>query len=204
MAGFVIQPDVLLPGSWIVQSDHPGALAAVCDAVVQTLALEGEALGLWALHYDEQDLHAEHAYARERSELGLHAQSQVVVLPTPYRGHTIFLNRLQLVAVAAPPAAGSRIAGLYVGSQGRDPRSGGDLLLSVHHPSVSHQVGAALARIPHGGPALQDGHELVADSRFVLHYDRQDDTVVRVRAPQAMALPVQESLMRLATLVATW
>ena len=204
MAQLLVQPNMLVPGAWTVSSDHPAALAGVSDAIVQTLGLEGESLGAWCLHYDEQDLHAEDAYARERGELGVYAQSQVVVLPSPHSAHTIYLDRLHLVTSSAPPQAGSRLAGLYVGTPGREPRAGGDLVLSVHHPSVASHMGGLLARLPHGGASLRDGHELVPDSRFVLTYDRREQSSVLVRAPQPMALAVQDALGRLAMLVAGW
>ncbi|MCW2956075.1 MAG: hypothetical protein JWO69_944 [Thermoleophilia bacterium] len=196
MAQLQVQTDMLVPGSWTVRSDHPGALAGVSDAIVQSLGLSGEALGAWALHYDEQDMHAEDAYARERHELGMHANVQVVALPTPARAHTVYVDRLHLLAVAAPPDAGSRLAGLYVGTAG-------DLVLSVHHPSVTMNVGGVLSQLPHDR-SLQDGQRLVGDSRFVLHFHRDDPTAVQVRAPQPMALPVQDALGRLAGLVAGW
>jgi hypothetical protein len=204
MAQLHVEPNMLVAGTWTVSSDHPGALAGISDAIVQTLGLQGEALGAWCLHYDEQDLHAEDAYARERGELGMYAQSQVVVLPSPHSAHTIYLDRLHLITIAAPPQAGSRLAGLYVGSPGREPRAGGDLVLSVHHPSVTTHVGGLLGRLPYGGASLRDGHELVPDSRFVLTYDRREPTSVLVRSPQPMALAVQDALGRLATLVAGW
>ncbi|MCW2961763.1 MAG: hypothetical protein JWM25_1968 [Thermoleophilia bacterium] len=196
MAQLQVTPDLLTPGRWTVRSDHPGALAGVSDAIVQTLNLQNEALAAWALHYDEQDMHSEDAYARERQELGIHAQSLVVALPTPARAHTVYIDRLHLLAQAAPPAAGSRLAGLYVGSAG-------DLVLAVHHPSVTMQVGGTIAQLPHDR-TLRDGQRLVGDSRFVLVYDREDPTAVQVRAPQPMAMPVQDALGRLAGLVAGW
>lgn len=196
MAQLHVQPDLLVPGSWTVQSDHPGALAGISDAIVQTLGLQGEALAVWALHYDEQDQHAENAYARERQELGMHASAQVIVRPTPARSNVVYVDRLHLVGVAAPPSAGSRLAGLYVGTQG-------DLVMSVHHPSVTHQIGAALMRLPDDADA-RSGHALVGDSRFVVSIDRRHPTAVQVRAPQPMALSVQDALSRLATLVAAW
>ncbi|MBC7460492.1 MAG: hypothetical protein H7287_03950, partial [Thermoleophilia bacterium] len=180
MAHLAIEADLLMPGSWVIRSDHPAALAGVSDAIVQTLGLQGEALGTWCVHYDEQDHHAEDAYVRERQELGMHAQAQIVVRPTALaQRNVVYLDRLHLVAIAGPPTAGSRLAGMYVGSGGRDPRSGGDLVISVHHPSVAHQVWSALMRNPEGGDALRTGHELVADSRFVLSVDRREPTSVR-------------------------
>jgi hypothetical protein len=44
----------------------------------------------------------------------------------------------------------------------------------------------------------------VPDSRFVLTYDRREPSSVLVRAPQPMALAVQDALGRLAVLVAGW
>ena len=197
MAQLTVESDMFQPGHWTLRSDHPSALAAVPDAVVQTMGLQGEALGAWALHYDEQDLHAEDAYARERQELGMHAQAQVVALPTAARAHVVYIDRLHLVAWAAPAGAGSRLAGLYVGTAG-------DLVLCVHHPSVTAQVAQELTRLPQGGRELRDGSSLVPNSRFVVSFDREQPDSVRVRAPQPMALAVQDALGRLRDLVAGW
>jgi hypothetical protein len=204
MAQLQIEPDLLAPGRWTVRSDHPSALAAVSDAIVQSLGLQEDALGVWALHYDEQDLHAEDAYARERGELGFQANSQVVVLPTPHAHNVVYLDRLHLVAVSGSPAAGSRVAGLYVDTVRRDQqRGGGDVLLVVHEPAATPQIAAQLGQLPHDR-SLREGHQLVANSRFVLRVDREQPLTVRVAAPQPLALPVQDALGRLRDLVAGW
>lgn len=204
MAQLAIETDLFTPGTWRVRSDSPAALAATCDALVQGLGLEGEVLAAWALHYDEQGERVEDAYVNERTELGHTANAQVVVLPRPVRGWTVWLDRIHLVVSGARPATGTRLLGLYVSELRAEPRSGGDLVVSVHHPSVAAQVAAQVAELPDSAPEARAGHSLVANSRFVVSVDRHQPGSVLVLAPQPMALAVQDSLTRLQGLVAPW
>ncbi|MCW2950330.1 MAG: hypothetical protein JWN41_1343 [Thermoleophilia bacterium] len=197
MARLTVEPDLLRAGSWTVRSDNSAALAGVSDAIVSGLGLQSDALGAWAIHYDEQDQHAEDAYARERQEVGVHAQVQVMVRPTAARRNVVYIDRMHFVTVSAPPQAGSRLLGMYVGTMG-------DIALSVHHPSVSQQVGALLQRMAAGDQSLADGRELTQLSRFVVGFERNDAAAVWVGAPPALALHVQQALGQLATLVSAW
>jgi hypothetical protein len=205
VASFEITTDMWQPGSWDVRSDHPSALAAISDALVQSLALDADAMALWAQHYDEQAHRAEDAYATEREELGYGPAIHVVALPREPRPHWVWIDRLHLLAAGAPPARGSRLLGLYAGGKGR-------ITIAVTDPSVTHPVMQQL----HGMIDAEDrwnAAPFVDQCRFVLRYDGLTDgvdrrgpqgDVVRIRAPQLYAQSIQQALTQLSTIVAAW
>lgn len=197
MARLDIIADHFLPGRWTVRSDSPTALAATCDALVQSLQVEGEALAAWALHHDEQAGFAEQAYGEERRELGPRAEVRVVELPRPPRHNVVWTDRVHLVATSALPASGSRLLGLYVGSKGR-------LVLAVHHPSVTANVAARVGAMPGDGARDWDSGEFVSNCRFVVRYSQDEPDAIELRAPQPMAGAAAEALARLAAIVAPW
>lgn len=202
MAQLSIESDPFLPGRWTLRADHPSALAAIPDALVQVLDLGGETLTVAACHYDEQQEHAEDAYANERQEIGFGPQVEVIALPRAPQPHVVWIDRQHLLVSSAQPPLGSRLLGLYVGSNG-------SMTLAVSHPSVAAQVSAAL-REDLGRDDAWERLDFIALNRFVVRYGalslhgEAPTNVVHVRAPQPMALGVQEALLRLQQTVATW
>ena len=89
MAQLQVESDPFLPGRWTLRSDHPGALAAIPDAIVQVLGLDADVLSAWAVHYDEQNEYAENAYANERRELGHGPVAEVISLPRSPQPHVV-------------------------------------------------------------------------------------------------------------------
>lgn len=197
MAQLHVESDPFHAGRWTLRSDHPSVLAAVPDALVQVLELGSDALAAWALHPDEQAGIRDAAYHDELRELGHGAAVEVVELVRPWQQHVVWVDRYHLVVRAAPPAAGSRLLGLYVGSKGR-------LVLSVHHPSVAGIVQQLVAAMPADGGAAWEAADHVGSARFVLRYSPDEPDAVQLRAPQPMAHGVQEALGRLAGMVAGW
>lgn len=206
MAQLVVEADPFLPGRWTLRSDHPSALAAIPDAIVQVTGGGADVLSARAVHYDEQNEHAEDAYANERAELGYGPVAEVVSLPRSPQPHTVWIDRHHLVVGAAPPALASRLLGLYVGSNGT-------ITLAVSDPSVAAQVHATLhaqVTAPRDTVPGWDSDAFVASCRFVVRYDalslhgEAPTNVVQVRAPQPLALTVQGALTQLQQLVAAW
>lgn len=202
MAQLIIEGDPYQPGRWTLRSDNPSVLAAVPDAIVQVLDLGGDVLSFTAVHYDEQREYAEHAYANERQEIGYGPQVEVVALPRAPKPNVVWIDRLHLLVTSASPAIGSRMLGLYVGSNG-------SMTLCVSHPSVAAQVVANL-RQDLGMNDVWEHPDFVAFNRFVLRYDalsRHGDRAggaLHVRAPQPMALGVQDALLRLQQIIGDW
>lgn len=196
MARIDIQTDTFTPG-WTLSSDSPAALAAIPDALMQVLDLRGDALAAWALHPDEQDLTAETAYREERGELGYGPVVEVRELPRPRRHNVVWIDRYHLLVASAPAGVASRLLGLYVGSRGR-------LVLALHHPSVSGMVRQLFDAMPDDNAAAWDDVQLVSQSRLVLRYDPATPDAVQLRAPQPMAMPVQQALSRIAQSAAGW
>jgi hypothetical protein len=197
MAQLLIETDVYQPGRWAPRSDNPSVLAAVPDALVQVLDLGGESLVAWALHPDEQQGIRDAAYHDELRELGHGPLYQVVELARPWQPNVVWVDRYHLVVGAAPPAVGSRLLGLYVGSKGR-------MVLSVHHPSVTSLVQVEVSTMPNDTGRAWDRTEHVSNARFVLRYDPEAPDTLQLRAPQPMAHGVQEALGRLTQMVAGW
>jgi hypothetical protein len=192
-----IATDPLRVGTWTLSCAHPGALAAVPDALIQVLDLGGEALAAWALHNDEQQGMRDDAYRDELRELGPAALAQVVELPRPWQANVVWVDRFHLVVAAAPPAVGSRLLGLYVGSPG-------SIVLALHHPSVAALVQQHVASLTEGQGRDWDIPAAVQNVRFIMRASPQAPGSLELRAPQSMALPVQDALGRLAQLVAHW
>lgn len=202
MAQLLVETDQFLPGRWTIRSDNPSALAAVPDAIVQVLDLGGESLSATACHYDEQNEHAEDAYANERREVGYGPLVEVVNLPRAPQPNVVWIDRQHLVVGSAPPGLGSRLLGLYVGSNG-------SMTLATCHPSVAAQVTHFL-REDVGRDEAWERQDFVAMCRFVVRYPalsvhgEAPTDLLHVRAPQAMALGVNDALGRLAMTVAGW
>ena len=214
MAQLIVESDPFLPGRWKLTSDHPSALAAVPDAIVQVLGLDADVLSAWAVHYDEQNEFAENAYANERRELGHGPVAEVVSLPRAPQPHVVWIDRQHLVVGAAPARMATRLLGLYAGSNGT-------ITLAISDPSVAGQVHATLREFAHGtNPyATADhlgandawgGEPFVALNRVIVRYDalslhgEAPTNALHVRAPQATALAVQNALAQLQGMVAGW
>jgi hypothetical protein len=121
----------------------------------------------------------------------------VVTLAREYRPHTVWIDRVHLLATSARPEVASRLLGLYVGSAG-------DLILAIHDPSVTQPVAQHITHVPELRTDERLGASFVQQCRFVVSYDRDAPDSVLVLAPQPMALAVQDALGRLAGLVAGW
>lgn len=197
MAQLLITSDPLIAGRWSLDSSNPTALAATCDALVQSLNVEGEALAGWGLHNDEQTGLREHAYENELQELGPTALAQVVELPRPYQQNVVWVDRFQLVIRSASTATGSRLLGLYIGSKG-------SLVIAVHHPSVSALVQNDFTNFPNHSGRDWDSAQLINNCRVLISYSAKNPSNLQVRAPQSMAHLVNDSLIRLSQLVANW
>jgi len=197
MAQLAVETDPYRPGRWTLRSPNPSVLAAVPDALVQVMELGGEALAAWALHPDEQAGIRDAAYHDELREIGHGPLVQVVELVRPWQQNVVWVDRYHLVVAAAPPPIGSRLLGLYVGSQGR-------MVLSVHHPSVAAMVQAEIAAMPNDNGREWERDLHVANARFVVRYDPDHGGTLQLRAPQSMALSVQDAISRLTQTVAAW
>lgn len=197
MAQLLVETDPIQPGRWTVRSPSPAALAAVPDALVQVLELEQEALAAWALHPDEQAGVRDSAYHDELRELGSAALVDVVELVRPWQPNVVWVDRYHLVVGATQPTVASRLLGLYVGSKGR-------MVLVVHHPSVAAMVQQAVASMPNEGGREWDRADRVGNARFLVSYSPDDPGAVQVRAPQPMAMGIQDALGRLTQIVAGW
>lgn len=197
MAQLHVETDPYQPGRWTLRSGHPSVLAAVPDALVQVLELGGEALAAWALHPDEQAGVRSAAYHDELREVGHGPQVDVVELARPWQHNVVWVDRYHLLVAGAPPQVGSRLLGLYVGSKGR-------MVLTVHHPSVSGMVHQEFAAMPNENAREWDRMEHVANARFVLRYHPDQPGALQLRAPQPMAMGIQDALGRLAQMVAAW
>ncbi len=206
MAQLTVESDPFLPGRWTLRRDHPGALAAVPDAIVQVLGLDGDVLSAWAVHYDEQNEYAENAYANERREIGYGPQVEVISLPRTPQPHVVWIDRQHIVVGAAPPPLATRLLGLYVGSNGT-------ITLALSDPSVAGQVHASLRGMVDAPKAAGDvwsTDQFVGLNRVVIRYDalslhgEAPTNVLHVRAPQATALAIQGALGQLQGMVAGW
>jgi hypothetical protein len=206
VAQLAVDADPFLPGRWTVRSDHPAALAAIPDAIVQVTGGGADVLSARAVHYDEQNEHPEHAYANERRELGIGPVAEVLALPRAPQPHVVWIDRQHLLVGAAAPRLASRLLGLYAGSNGT-------ITLAVSDPSVAAQVHATLraqVEAPRDSVAGWDSDAFVSLTRFVVRYDalslhgEAPTDAVQVRAPQQMALAVQQALGQLQQLVAGW
>ena len=206
MAQLVVESDQFQPGRWTITCAHPGALAAVPEAIVQVTNGGADVLSARAVHYDEQGDHAEDAYANERRELGIGPLVDVLALPRAPQPNKVWIDRQHLLVGAASPQLATRLLGLYTGSNG-------PITLAVSDPSVAAQLHATLraqVEAPAGTVATWDSEPFVAMTRFVVRYDalslhgeaRTDQ--LQVRAPQPMALAVQGALGQLQQVVATW
>jgi hypothetical protein len=197
MAELIVQTDLFTPGHWTLQSANLSALAATSDALVQALGLHSDALSVWGRHYDEQNERAEDAYINERQIIGPSARVDVIALPREPRPNFVWIDRLHVVAGAASPSVGSQLLGLYVGSNGR-------MVQAIHHPSVGPVVHHALLAMPDSAGRDWNTAALVDQCRAVLSYDGEQPGALQVRAPQQMAQPVNDALIRLQQLVAGW
>lgn len=206
MAQLHVESDPFLPGRWSIRSDHPGALAAIPDAIVQVLGLDSDVLSAWAVHYDEQTEYAENAYANERREIGHGPHAEVIALPRAAQPHVVWIDRQHLLVGAAPAQLATRLLGLYVGSNGT-------ITLAISDPSVAASVHASLREMVGGGRAMDEAwtsDQFVSLNRVVIRYDalslhgEAPTNVVKVRAPQPMALAVQDAIGRLTQTVAPW
>lgn len=164
MARLTVQPDPVRAGRIVVSADHPAALAAVADALLASGAFDGVVMAAWGLHPTEQDELRSHAYADDRAELGADAQLEVVELPRPREARVVWIDRYHLVVHAARAAVATRVLGLYVGSRG-------ELVISLHHPSVAGFVMSAVVDIPVRGRDAWDRPELLGYASALLHYD---------------------------------
>lgn len=202
MAQLIVETDQFQPGRWTLRADHPSVLAAVPDAIVQVLDLGGESLTVSACHYDEQSEHAEDAYANERQEIPHGPTVEVVALPRAPQPHVVWIDRQHLMVGSAPAGLGSRLLGLYVGSNG-------SMTIAISHPSVAAQVYHALREDLARDERWQQP-DFVSQARFVVRYDalskhgEAPTNVLHVRAPQPMAHPVQDAITRLQQMVASW
>jgi hypothetical protein len=199
MAQLIIEGDPWQPGHWTLRSDNPSVLAAVPDAVVQVLELgsSGDVLGAWALHPDEQAGIRDAAYHDELREIGIGPIVEVRELVRPWQQNVVWVDRYHLLVAGAQPQLGSRLLGLYVGSKGR-------IVLSVYHPSVAGIVQGELDGMPNENGRDWERDQHVANARFVLRYDPSSPGALEVRAPQSMAMGVQDALLRLQQMVAGW
>lgn len=197
MAQLLVETDPFHAGRWTLRCSHPAALAAVPDAIVQVLQLESESLAAWALHPDEQAGIRDAAYHDELGELGQGSLVDVVELVRPWQHNVVWVDRFHLVVGAAAPTIGSRLLGLYVGSPGR-------MVLSVHHPSVAALVQREIAAMPNNSAADWERMDHVSNARFVVRYDPDHRDALQVRAPQPMAMGVNDALGRLTHMVAGW
>jgi hypothetical protein len=197
MAQLQLEQDPYRPGRWTITSNDPRVLAAVPDALVQSLQLTTDPLIAWGLHPDEQDGSRDAAYRDELQEIGYGPLVQVMELPRPFRPNVVWVDRYHLLVAAAPAALGTRLLGLYVGSKGQ-------LVLGVHDPSVAATVQQALVTLPDLGPADWDSAALVSQMRFLLRYAPNRPDAVELRAPQVFAQRAQDALVSLQQYVAAW
>lgn len=197
MAQLIVENDIYQPGRWTLRSDNPSVLAAIPDALVQVLELDGEALGAWALHPDEQAGLRDAAYRDELGEIGVGPLVEVRELVRPWQPNVVWVDRYHLLVAAAQPTLGSRLLGLYVGSKGR-------IVLSVYHPSVSGIVHGEFDGMPNENGREWDRQQHVDNARFVLRYDAAQAGAVQLRCAQPMAMGVQEAILRLQQMVAGW
>jgi hypothetical protein len=197
MAQLTYTQDYTQQSTWLVRSDHPGALAAVPDAIVQTLGLGNDHLTCWALHPTEQDGYRHDAYLDERGELGLGAAVDVVEVLRPRQQNVVWVDRYHLIATNAPAATATRVLGLYTGGKG-------SVLLYVHDPSVGGTFAQYVTNVPHAGHIGWNAPHMAAQSRFgVYATDRAPMQIELVCAP-AFAPQVQQALQQLAALTASW
>jgi len=197
MAQLQLETDLYQPGRWIIRSDNLSVIAAVPDAVSQVLDLSGEALAAWALHPDEQAGMRDAAYHDELREVGVGPLVEVRELVRPWQPNVVWVDRYHLLVAAAPTTIGSRLLGLYAGSKGR-------IVIAVYHPSVAGVIQQVITEMPNGNAADWNRDDVVAQCRFILRYDPETPNAIQLRAPQPMAMGVQDSLTRLTQMVAGW
>lgn len=197
MSHLILDSDPIHPGQWTLQSSNPAVLAAVPDAIVQVLDLKNEVLAAWALHPDEQAGIRDAAYHDELAELGPQALVEVRELSRPWQPNVVWVDRYHLLVGSAPASVGSRLLGLYVGSKGR-------IVLSVFHPSVAALIGSEYDTMPSNRAHDWDQPMHVDNARFVIRFDPENLTSLRLRCSQPMAMRVQDALLRLAQTVTAW
>lgn len=185
-----------IPGHWTLRSNHPAALAAVPDALVQYGGLAADRLSCWALHPNEQTGGRFDAYLEERQELGPGAVVDVAETLRPRQQNVVWVDRHHLLATAAPAQAASRLLGLYVASKG-------SLVVYVHDPATSAPLATFLNSIPiSGGNNWSDAH-LVSNCRFVVQYKGPTLQLQLVASP-TFALTAGQALNQLRDVVAPW
>lgn len=198
MASLHVQPDPRsFSGGWVVSSDHPAAVAAVPDSIVQLLNLSSDAASIWSLHPSEQTGSRLDAYPHERQELGPMSAFEVVELLRPRQPNVVWVDRYHLVAHAPSATVVSRLLGLYAGSQGR-------VVAYVHHPSVAGVFRDAVARCPHDDGRDWDVNGIVEQSRFAIQYESQFPAQVRLACATPFRQQTAQALAQLAQTVASW
>lgn len=185
------------PGVWLVQANHPTALAAIPDALLQVLDLPHDQLAAWALHQSEQVGGRADAYGDERRELGPTALVNVVELLRPRQQNTVWIDRYHLVVASAPAAAASRLLGLYAGSTG-------SLLLYVCAPASPTTIPAFIAQAPHTGGIGWDDPILASQARFAVRYTERAPHQLQLVVAPVFAQQAQEALQKLAAIANQW
>lgn len=206
MATLHVDQDLLAAGTWRVTSDHPAALAAIPDALLQVSPdAAADMVSAWALHPTEQAGVRSEAYREEQHELGSAAQFEVVELPRPHQHNVVWVDRFHLCATAIPPSVTSRLLGMYVGTAGR-------CVTYLHHTSISAQVVGHVMQLPLAATAggRASGAQLWSESgvaqqcRLVVNYDSARPTSVDLRCSPHVTSDVIRALQHLSTIVAPW
>lgn len=193
----VIADAASVVGGLVVRSEHPAALAAVPDALVQVLGLEQDVGSCWALHPSEQDGLRTAAYGEDRAELGMGAHVDVLELTRPRQRNVVWIDRYHLVGSFQPVAVASRLLGLYAGGPG-------SLLLYVHHPTVTATFQHVVGQAPYDGGATWDAATIVEQSRFAVRYDGRFPQQLRLTCNSTLRSHVAQALHALAGTVAPW
>lgn len=203
MATLTMHPDsaVTLAG-WTIVSEHPGALAAIPDAIVQHLGFPYDVVTLWARHPSEQDGSRDAAYLQEQQEIGPASSIEVVELTRPHQRNVVWTDRYHLIAAGARATAASRIAGMYAGE--RHTNFGSHLVTWIHDPSVTTLVADQAYRMPAANGGGWDFDQVVLSCRFALNFDARYPTAVTLRCPPLLAPQIAAALTELATLVSSW
>ena len=198
MATLLWHPDPRSPaGAIAVQSDNPAALAAVPDAIVQTLQLTTDSVSVWALHPSEQTGIANAAYQHERSELGSAASVAVRELARPHQRNVVWIDRYHLLARSTDPAVVSRLTGLYVGTQGH-------LVAYVHDASVNSTFDRIVDNLPNTSWHGWDEPNQIAQCRFAVLYNPAASNAIFVAPAHSFRPQVDTALRQLANVVAHW
>jgi hypothetical protein len=210
MATFDLQTDsASAVGALVVRSATPAVLAAVPDALAQSLGWENDVVSAWALHPSEQDtMVRDNTYQNERAELGVNAAVDVVELVRPRQQNVIWVDRFHLVAQFRPPSLLTRLLGLYAGGEG-------ELIAWVHDYTVGSVFAQTVRQIPqdrsnrvagvmpeHG--AGWDSHTNVEQSRCGIRYDGRQPDMVRVTLATPFRQQGVQALQQLAAIVSPW